>query len=415
MDLTPPVHLSIIEAIYNAAPCIRIRTMVLSTAPSSTRVTRLLAPFLILFVTALLAGCGGASSDDVAIEERDGVTYVTNTGTTVWTDHDAAPIQFGLEQTFGAEEAPEEAMLANVRGVVVDAEGAVYVLDYGNNRLVAFNPDGSLRWSAGREGEGPGEFSNAYGMAGDGDGRLYVSNQMNGRIDIWTTDGTFVESIGIDELGVRGSVEAHTNGSLVLSRSAFGDDPQQLHFIDTDTWTHDRTVEVDFDLDLPDGMGTGGGVSVHDEHLWVSHVTAYQLRQYTLDGTPTRQIDRPNIETIIGPGISDDQRLMRVYGYLGAPAVLPNGHMLVASSWPTNIQDPNAHTERSANGDAKDPIPASAVDLFDPEGRFQGRLLWEEMRTPEIGRIQTVGPDGTLYTTASTPFPQVRRYAVTID
>jgi hypothetical protein len=370
---------------------------------------------LILTAAALLAGCGGASSDDVTIEERDGVTYVTNTGATVWGDHDAAPIQFELEQTFGAEEAPEEAMLANARNIVVDDDGVVYVLDQGNHRLVAFNPDGSVQWSAGREGEGPGEFSRTHGMAGDGEGDLYVTNQSSSRIDVWTTDGTFVESIGIDELGVRGSVEAHTNGSLVLSRSAFGDDPQQLHFIDTDTWTHDRTVEVDFDLDLPERMGTGGGVSVHDDHLWVSHVTAYQLRQYTRDGTPTRQIDRPNIDTIIGPGISDDQRLMRVYGYLGAPAVLPNGHMLVASSWPTNVQDPNEHTEQSANGNAEDPIPASAIDLFDPEGRFQGRLLWEETRTPDIGRIQTIGPEGALYTTTTVPFPQVRRYAVTID
>ncbi|PEN05693.1 hypothetical protein CRI93_12355 [Longimonas halophila] len=391
--------------------------MFVSAATSSAHRTRLLAPFFILFATALWAGCGGSSSGDVTIEERDGVTYVTNTGTTVWEDHDAAPIQFELEQTFGAEETPEEAMLADVRGVVVDAEGAVYVLDYGNNRLVAFNPDGSLRWSAGREGEGPGEFSNAYGMAGDGDGRLYVSNQMNSRVDIWTTDGTFVESIGIDELDVRGSVTAYANGHLILSRSAYGGDPQKLYFIDTDTWTHDRTVEVDFDLDLPDGMGVGGGVSVYDEHLWVSHVTAYQLRQYTLNGTQTRQIDRPNIDTIMGPGVfqGEGSTMMRMYGYLGAPAVLPNGHMLVASSWPTNVQDPNEHTEQSANDNAEDPIPASAIDLFDPEGRFQGRLLWEEMRTPGIGRIQTTGPEGTLYTTVSTPFPQVRRYAVTVD
>lgn len=377
-----------------------------------------LYPLSALLLLTLLVGCGDASSDDVTIEERDGVTYVTNTGTTVWDDHDGAPVQFTLEQTFGADEAPEEAMLANASSIVVDDDGGVYVLDQGNNRLVAFNPDGPVRWSAGREGEGPGEFSRAYGMAGDEDGHLYVSNQSNSRIDVWTTDGTFVESVGIDELDVRGSVTAYANGSLILSRSAFGDNPQQLHFINPDTWTHKRTVESDFDLDLPDGMGVGGGISVHDDHLWVSHVRAYQLRQYTLDGTPTRQIDRPNIDTIIGPGIYEEgvtRVMMRVYGYLGAPAVLPNGHMLVASSWPTNVQNPNQHVQQSVNGNAEDPIPASAVDLFDPEGRFRGRLQWEETGTPDIGRIQTVGPNGNLYTTASMPFPQVRRYTVSVE
>ncbi len=136
--------------------------------------------------------------------------------------HDTAPIQFELEQTFGVENEPEEAMLARLRGLVMDAEGRVYVLDHGNNRLVAFNPDGSLRWSAGREGEGPGEFSNAYGMAGDGDGRLYVSNQMNGRIDAWTTEGTFVESVNLSEMELRGSVKSYFDERLMLSGWASG-------------------------------------------------------------------------------------------------------------------------------------------------------------------------------------------------
>jgi hypothetical protein len=89
--------------------------------------------------------------------------------------------------------------------------------------------------------------------------------------------------------------------------------------------------------------------------------------------------------------------------------------MLVQSSWSTNVDDPDAYTKRLANGNADEPIPASALDLFDSEGRFQGRLQWDETRVPGIGSVQAVSPDGKLYTTASTPFPQVRRYAVTID
>lgn len=369
----------------------------------------------LLILLFLVAGCGGSSGDLTTIEERDGVTYVTNNGSTVWANLDEAPIQFTLEQTFGTDGDPEEAMLANARTFAVDDAGVVYVLDQGNHRIVAFNPDGSVRWSAGREGEGPGEFSYPHSMVSNNANTLYITNQRGTRIDLWSHDGTFIESVGMDAIDARGGIVGFVDGSLALSRAAFGDEPQRIHLIDPSTWTHKQTFDVDFDLDLPDRMGISGSITVQDTDLWVSHVQAYQFRKYTLEGTQIQQIDRPNIDTIIGPGISDDGRLMRTYGALHAPVVLPDGHLLAASSWPTNVKDPNRHAQQSVDGNAEDPIMASALDLFAPDGSFRGRLQWDETRIPGIGRPESVGPDGRLYTTTNDPFPQVRRYTVTVD
>lgn len=389
------------------------------SAPSSTHITRLLAPFLILFVTALWAGCGGPSSDDVTIEERDGVTYVTNTGTTVWDDHDAAPIQFELEQTFGVNDEPEEAMLASLRGIVVDAEGMVYVLDRGNNRLVGFNPDGSMRWSAGREGEGPGEFSNAYGMAGDGDGRLYVTNQGSTRIDIWTTDGTFVESVNLSEMELRGSVKSYVDDQLMLSGWASGG-LQRFHFVDPTNWTLERTIEIDVGMDLHERFSVGVGVTPHESGFWLGHVNDYALGYYAPDGTLQKRIERPAMsENLVGGVMAEDERAWTIYSGISSPHVLPDDHLIVSSWWPANVKDPNQHFEQSLGDNAPETVWASALDLFAPDGRFRGRLLWEDTyergAIPDIGRIQTIGPDGALYTTTTVPFPQVRRYAVTVD
>ena len=76
----------------------------------------------------------------------------------MWSHSTAAPLQFEREQTYGTDGGSGPAFLGSVRGVAVDPAGTVYVLDDENHRLVAFRPDGTVRWSVGRQEQGPGEF-----------------------------------------------------------------------------------------------------------------------------------------------------------------------------------------------------------------------------------------------------------------
>ena len=378
-----------------------------------------LHPLGALLLLTLLVGCGDASSDEVTIEERDGVTYVTNTGTTVWDDHDAAPVQFTLEQTFGADEAPEEAMLANARSIVVDDDGVVYVLDQGNNRLVAFNPDGSVRWSAGREGEGPGEFNGAFGMVGDGDGTLYVSNQRSTRIDRWTTDGTFVESVNLSEMELMGSVTSYVDSLLMLSGWASGG-LQRFHFVDPTNWMLVRTIEIDIGMDLHERFSVNAGVTPHENGFWLGHVNDYTLGYYTPDGTLQKQIERPVVsDDLVGGVMSQDERSWSIYSGVSSPHVLSDGHLIVSSWWPVDMKNPDQHFQQSIDNNTSEAVWARAIDLFAPDGRFRGRMQWEDTNRsaaiPDMGRPHTIGPNGDLYTTASMPFPQVRRYTVSVE
>jgi hypothetical protein len=45
------------------------------------------------------------------------------------------------------------------------ANGSLYVFDYGDSRLKAFDSSGKLAWSFGRSGGGPGEFMNVADLA----------------------------------------------------------------------------------------------------------------------------------------------------------------------------------------------------------------------------------------------------------
>lgn len=186
--------------------------------------------------------------------------------------------------------------------------------------------------------------------------------------------------------------------------------------IDLDTWSPTHSFAVDLKLDLPDGLGYQPQVTAIDDLIFLSSVTEYTLRQYTFDGTLTRYIHR-DVGFLTGPGVyvSGESRMMSGgYSGLSAPVQLEDGSLLVFAYWPTNVDDPNDHLRRSRNDNAEDPVHASVLDLFKPNGRYVGSLRWDDRRTPPVGRPVTVGPNGKLYTTTNDPFPQVRRYEVTV-
>jgi hypothetical protein len=72
------------------------------------------------------------------------------------------------------------------------------VLDGQQSRLLAFGPDGDVLWTAGREGEGPGEFKDARGLALSSSGTLAVTNLRRTRLDLWRTSGEFIDSLALN-------------------------------------------------------------------------------------------------------------------------------------------------------------------------------------------------------------------------
>jgi DNA-binding beta-propeller fold protein YncE len=59
----------------------------------------------------------------------------------------------------------------------VDDEGRVFVTDYANNRVQAFDHGGQFLTAWGKSGTGAGEFSYALGVAVGGDGVVYVTDE----------------------------------------------------------------------------------------------------------------------------------------------------------------------------------------------------------------------------------------------
>jgi len=373
-------------------------------------------------VALILTACSSDATDTASfvLDERDGVTYAVNSATTYWTP-DEAPLQFELEQVFGVADSPAEAMLAGSSGLVVDEDGVVYLLDSGNHRLVAFNPDGTVRWSQGRDGEGPGEFQNAFGLVAGPENDLLVVNQSGQRWERWSVDGELIESYDAGRITGGGffmSPVGFFTDQLIASTSARGAEPQQFLRVDLDALAvKDTLFEQPLGFELPEFFGYGVSTRMEGDRLWVAAVTSYILEEYTLEGQLLHQIERTDESGLLPPGIhvGDQGGRISTFSRLSTPLRLGD-HLLVHSHWSTNLTDPNAHVRRQVRDqDVPEVTYDAAIDLFTAEGQLRGRILYEGLREPAIGRPSTISPDGKLYTTTNDPFPQVRRYAVHIQ
>ena len=364
----------------------------------------------VLAAALLLPGCSESPSS-FTIENHDGVTHAINQqGWNVWSDTATAPITFVREQTYGTNEDAGPALLGEITGLAVDSAGTVYVLDGANHRLVAFNPDGSVRWTAGRRGEGPGEFWRSEGMVLGDNGHLYITNDLGHLIDVWTTGGKFVERATFEEeeLGMLNLV-GYAKGVLVVSEPGFGSEPQTLHALNPETWTLVHSSSLSAELKLSENVGVSRDASTIGDSIFVSGLSEYTLSRYSVDGTLGHRISR-SVAPPPKPAMYDGG--VRFYGGLNAPVRLPSGHLLVSVSWASNVDDPDAHYRRSETGSAEEPVFTTALDLFTANGRYIGSLQWKDRYDPSVGALKEVGPNGALYTATTDPFPQIRRYDV---
>ncbi|GAM09889.1 E3 ubiquitin-protein ligase TRIM71 [Geobacter sp. OR-1] len=78
------------------------------------------------------------------------------------------------------------------KGIAIDANDNVYVVDYKNNRVSKFDNSGYLVNQWGSTGSGDGQFNFPYGVAVDSNGNVFVSDGGNHRIQKFDNNGNLV-------------------------------------------------------------------------------------------------------------------------------------------------------------------------------------------------------------------------------
>jgi DNA-binding beta-propeller fold protein YncE len=78
------------------------------------------------------------------------------------------------------------------RAVTMGKDGNVYVMDTGNKRVVAYQPDGTFVTQFGGQGLTEGRFDEPVGLAQDQDGNWYVTDTWNHRIQKFDPTGVYL-------------------------------------------------------------------------------------------------------------------------------------------------------------------------------------------------------------------------------
>ena len=79
------------------------------------------------------------------------------------------------------------------RGMALDAQGNLYVVDSKNNRIQKLSPSGEPLLAWGEEGDKPGQFKDPHGIAVGPDGAVYVADTWNHRIQKFDANGAFIK------------------------------------------------------------------------------------------------------------------------------------------------------------------------------------------------------------------------------
>ena len=215
----------------------------------------------------------------------------------------------------GAIEGSEAETFSQIRGILVDRQGQILVLDFVAQEIRVFSPEGAHMATLGRKGSGPGEFRQANGMAWATDGNLYVNDPRNGRVMVLSTGGQeittyrrFVSSWGytweggVDSLGRL--YDYAIERTVRFDRSPGVKVEPQWVLVRYDP----ATQGVDT-ISFPQGEVTylrtsRGAVSVPFApgnlyafepsigHIWFAHTATYRITEATLDGDTVRVFER---------------------------------------------------------------------------------------------------------------------------
>jgi sugar lactone lactonase YvrE len=111
--------------------------------------------------------------------------------------------------------------LVGAVAIAVDADGAYYVADRTECRVVAFDNRGRMIHTWGKRGTGDGEFEDPTSVAVGPDGIVYVADSGGARIQNFSRDGVWVSSIGEAAASVGATKDQDAVGLAVSAHDIF--------------------------------------------------------------------------------------------------------------------------------------------------------------------------------------------------
>jgi hypothetical protein len=115
-------------------------------------------------------------------------------------DRTLPPIELTELYVVGSAEGEEASAFGRIAGVAFDQFDNLYVLDQQNHRVVVFDNAGRLLRHYGKEGQGPGEFTNATDLAVASNNTVIVSDAQNRAFVVFDSTGDHLVNVTFGDL-----------------------------------------------------------------------------------------------------------------------------------------------------------------------------------------------------------------------
>lgn len=373
----------------------------------------------------ILSACSKKPESAASVEIIDGIEHVHNTDTPL---HPNRTVTFEEDLPIGEEEYD---ILFRPQRFIVDQNEIIYVMDYQDQSIKVFDPNGEYIRSIGKKGEGPGEFTFVGHLTVLLDGRLLVMDSEARRISLFNSDGKYIESHHWTERP--GRLNYATDSTCLLTVYTFeGDKPlegRRLFVKEFDFQGNEIRSFGEFKIEESKihtvrrgkaviSMAIYTPYSPHSifaadpvrKYLYHCVNDQYMLEVYDKDGRVIRRFDRP-YEPL--PFTSKDaeefysrydsrpmESLKKMVRGMSMPTVKTiTSRMLVDDSG-------NLWVETHEQREEEDRV-FTAYDIFNQEGYYEAEV-WLDLR-PEIF---VKGKMYLMHTDEETGYRFVKRYRV---
>ncbi len=213
------------------------------------------------------------------------------------------------EWRLGGDDDPNETLFGLVTDAQRNADGTSYLLDAVLSTIHEVGPDGEIRRTLGREGDGPGEFRNAVSLALLPDNKVGIVEMMPSHMVVLGPDGLDRPGIDFGEGGSQNNVQRITVLGDMMIMGMFGmkfeagtaEISQTLGCFNLDGSLRHRILHTS-------ETQSGGSVSIStgDDNDFINnwavapdgqvvvyrHIAEYLLEVFGPDGKPVRNIRR---------------------------------------------------------------------------------------------------------------------------
>ena len=390
-----------------------------------TNYTIWMVPPLLLSLAACGGDVGSAPEQRMGFVVRDsaGIRIVENHGR-AWPESESWSV--GAEPLFilhGSDGGPENRLL-DPTSIDVDSRGRIIVGDgnqVGWDAVLVYDSLGRFQFQAGRDGQGPGEFSQLW-WASSYRGDSLVAFDMSGdRLSVFSPEGVFARTIRVPALQVERGAPG-TFGYTAGADAAYGDGYFLAYLRGTldiesgpgPAWYRHLLLRLSPDGEAWDTLGTfeisqqyWSGTT--QEQLWFAPIAvtavgsdelyfgrgdSFEIGRYDSRGRLTRLIRRAHEPR----PVTDELRGQLHDWYLD----------LTRSSREVNDQMLEQFTEQFESGRFAETLPPYSAILLDDEGYLwveEFRWILPAERSPTVSATQwsVFRPDGVWLGNVETP------------